>query len=104
MITNHTENSDLLNVPCVKIFYNSHWVINSVISLSGFLPPKRYKHHNMYINPPLTKFELQEQFADIKALNKEEFLNDTFFPMVSYNKAWFNNVCCCHGKGVYLLK
>ena len=49
----HIDNSVLSNVPSVINFDNSHCEINSVISRSDFLPPKR---HNFDINPPITEF------------------------------------------------
>ena len=44
--------SVLSNVSSVINFDNSHCEINSVISLSDFLPPIRY---NFDINPPIKK-------------------------------------------------
>ena len=49
----YIDSSDLPNVPSVIFFDNSQCEINSVISLSRFLLPKR---HNTNINPPFTKF------------------------------------------------
>ena len=43
----------LSNVPSVINYDNALREINSVISLSDFLPPE---HHNFDINPPITEF------------------------------------------------
>ena len=56
MITHYYIDSSVLsNVPSEINFDISHCEINSVISLSGYLPPKRHKFE---INPPFTKFEI----------------------------------------------
>ena len=54
----YIDNSVLLSVPSV---------VNSVISLSDFLPPKR---HNLDIDPPITKFEFMLKIS----INYEENL------------------------------
>ena len=57
----YTDSSVLSNVPNVINFGNSHCEINSVISISRFLPPKS---HTFDINPPITGFQITIENID----------------------------------------
>ena len=57
----YIDSSVLSYVPSEINVDNSHCEINSVISLSDFLPPK---HHNIYINPPITEFKIHVENID----------------------------------------